>query len=151
MRMITFKPLVIAVLVGLFTTAFSQHNHNEEKKDTPSGMTFDLVLSQALSDTELTDFKVESVIMTIAPGLLDTVSHRHDCELFGYVLEGSVQIVLTTKELKEFSAGEMFYEKRNILHTITKNGSSKTAAKILLIFIIKNGRVGYTAEYSTKN
>lgn len=149
--MTIFKSLLAAVLAGLFTTAFSQHNHSEEKKTTPSAMTFDLVLSQALSDAELTDFKVESVIMTIAPGVLDTVSHRHDCELFGYVLEGNVQIALTTKELKEFSAGQMFYEKRNILHTVTRNVSNTTAAKILLIFIIKNGRVGYTAEYPAKN
>jgi quercetin dioxygenase-like cupin family protein len=67
--------------------------------------------------------------MTIAPGVLDTVSHRHDCELFGYVLEGHVQIALVTKELKEFSAGQMFYEKRNILHTVTRNVSNTTAAK----------------------
>ena len=145
------KPLLAAVLVCLFTTAFSQHNHNEEKKTKTSAMTFDLVLSQALSDPELTDFKVESTIMTIAPGVLDTVSHRHDCELFGYVLEGKVQIALVTKELKEFSAGEMFYEKRNILHTVTKNVSNTTAAKVLLVFIIKNGRQGYTAEYPAKN
>jgi quercetin dioxygenase-like cupin family protein len=149
--MTIFKSLLAAVLVGLFTTAFSQHNHDEEKKTTPSAMTFDLVLSQALSDAELTDFKVESVMMTIAPGVLDTVSHRHDCELFGYVLEGNVQIALTTKELKEFSTGQMFYEKRNILHTVTRNVSNTTAAKILLFFIIKNGRVGYTAEYPAKN
>lgn len=149
--MTIFKSLLAAVLVGLFTTTFSQHDHHEEKKTKTSAMTFDLVLSQALSDAELTDFKVESVIMTIAPGVLDTVSHRHDCELFGYVLEGNVQIALVTKELKEFSAGQMFYEKRNILHTVTRNVSNTTAAKILLVFIIKNGRAGYTAEYPSKN
>jgi quercetin dioxygenase-like cupin family protein len=146
----TFKTLLAAVLVCLFTTAISQHNHKEKKKNKTSEMTFDLVLSQALSDPELADFKVESTIMTIAPGVLDTVSHRHDCELFGYVLEGKVQIALVTKELKEFSAGQMFYEKRNILHTVTRNVSNTTAAKILLIFIIKNGRQGYTAEYPAK-
>src|SRR5687767_3586386 len=147
----TFKSLLAAVLVSFFTTAFSQHHNKEEKKTQTSAMTFDLVLSQALSDPELADFKVESTIMTIAPGVLDTVSHRHDCELFGYVLEGKVQIALVTKELKEFSAGQMFYEKRNILHTVTKNVSNTTAAKVLLVFIIKNGRQGYTAEYPAKN
>jgi quercetin dioxygenase-like cupin family protein len=148
--MITFKPLLTIALVAVFTAAFSQHNHTEEKKAPSPRMTFDLVLSQALSDTELKDFKVESVVMTIPAGLVDTVSHRHDCELFGYVLEGSVQIALTTKEVREFSTGQMFYEKRNILHTITKNSSQSAAAKVLLIFIIKNGRAGYTAEYPAK-
>ena len=85
--------------------------------------------------------------MTIRPGAIDTVSHRHDCELFGYVLEGNVQIALTTKELKTFSTGQMFYEKRNILHTITRNPSSQIPAKVLLIFIIKDGRDSYKAAY----
>lgn len=60
---------------------------------------------------------VESLLMTLAPGAEDTVSHRHDCELLGYVLEGDIQIALVTKDPITFSTGKMFYEKRNILHT----------------------------------
>jgi len=112
-------------------------------------MKFDLVLSQVLSDPELANYKMESVMMSIAPGAVDTVSHRHDCELFGYVLEGSVLISLEKQEPVTFSSGQMFYEKRNVLHTLTTNPDKKNAAKILLIFIIKNGRAGYTAAYST--
>ena len=113
-------------------------------------MKFDLVLSQALSDPELKDYKMESVVMTLAPGAVDTVSHRHDCELFGYVLEGAIQIALVTKEPTTFSTGQMFYEKRNILHTLARNPNNEKAARVLLIFIIKNGRAGYTAAYPEK-
>jgi quercetin dioxygenase-like cupin family protein len=148
--MIAHKLFLGVVLAGLLTTAYSQHNH-AEKKSTESPMRFDLVLAQPLSDPELADYKMESTIMTLAPGGVDTVSHRHDCELFGYVLEGAVQIALITKEPNTFSAGQMFYEKRNVLHTLTRNVSKDKAARIMLIFIIKNGRAGYTAEYPDKN
>jgi len=103
-----------------------------------------------LSDSLLTDYKMDVTVMTVTPGGIDTVSHRHDCELFGYVLEGSVEIALITKSPKLFKTGEMFYEKRNVLHTVTKNGSTTKPARVLLLFLIKNGRPGYTAEYPNK-
>jgi quercetin dioxygenase-like cupin family protein len=100
-----------------------------------------------LSDPELAEFKFESSVMTIVPGGVDTVSHRHDCELFGYVMEGTVEIALDHKTPVAYKSGEMFYERRNIMHTLTRNSSQKTPAKVLLIFIIKNGREGYTPAY----
>ncbi len=133
------------------STAFAQHNHATDKEvQAIAPMTFAPVLSTALSDPELTDYKMESSVMTLAPGAEDTVSHRHDAELFGYVLEGSVEIALVTKEPQTYATGEMFYEKRNILHTLTRNQSQEQLAKILLIFIIKDGRAGYTPEYAKR-
>lgn len=146
-----YKSLLTALCFGLMVHAQAQHNHKTQDRNAQAPLTFSHVLSQSLADSALTDYKMESSVMTVAPGALDTVSHRHDCELFGYVLEGRVQIALETKELKSFSGGEMFYERRNVLHTITKNPDSKNAAKVLLIFIIKNGRKGYTAEYTQKH
>jgi len=136
-----------ALFITMLTTVYSQHTHGERTPTTMPLMKFDLVLSQALSDPELANYKMESVVMTLAPGAVDTVSHRHDCELFGYVLEGKVQVGLMKQEATTFASGQMFYEERNILHTLTTNLDKKKAAKILLIFIIKNGRTGYTAAY----
>jgi quercetin dioxygenase-like cupin family protein len=148
--MTPYKLLLAALLACALTTAYSQHDHAEKNTTAGPSMKFDLVLSQALSDPELKDYKMESVIMTLAPGAVDTVSHRHDCELFGYVLEGDIQIALVTKEPITFSTGQMFYEKRNILHTLAKNPNKEKGARVLLIFIIKNGRAGYTAAYPEK-
>ncbi|WP_373399995.1 hypothetical protein V8V91_10450 [Algoriphagus halophilus] len=61
-------------------------------------MSFANVFSKALSDPGLAGFRVESSVMTLVPGAEDTVAHRHDAELFGYVLEGNVQIGLSGKE-----------------------------------------------------
>jgi quercetin dioxygenase-like cupin family protein len=81
---------------------------------------------------------------------MDTVSHLHDGELFGYVIEGSVEIGLNHKAPVLFKAGEMFYEKRNIIHSFLKNPDEHTTTRILLITIIKEGRSGYTPLYRRK-
>ena len=148
--MTPYKLLLVVLLNSGFTAAYSQHNHAEKNTAAVPPMKFDPVMNQVLSDPELKDYKMESLLMTLAPGAEDTVSHRHDCELFGYVLEGDIQIALITKDPTTFSTGQMFYEKRNILHTLARNPSKEKAARVLLIFIIKNGRVGYKAEYPEK-
>ena len=123
---------------------FAQHHHTEQK----SPLSFVGVRSEFLSDPGLAGYKMESSVMTLLPGAVDTVAHRHDSELFGYVLEGAVIVGLDKKEGQVYRAGEMFYEERNILHTLTKNQDSKKETKVLLIFIIKEGRAGYTKEYN---
>jgi len=142
--------LVLIIAFSIASTfLFAQHNDHAAKANVPP-LTFQPVLAQMLSDSLLTDYKMDVTVMTVTPGGIDTVSHRHDCELFGYVLEGSVEVALVTKTPKTYKAGEMFYEKRNILHTLTKNASTTTPARVLLMFLIKNGRPGYTAEYTNK-
>ena len=137
------KSILSILLLCVTATAYAQHEH-------ASPMTFNPVLTQVLSDPDLKDFKMESSVMTIAPGGVDTVAHRHDCELFGYVLEGDVEIGLEKKEPNKFATGQMFYEKRNILHSLARNPSKEKHARVLLIFLIKEGRIRYTAEYPAK-
>jgi quercetin dioxygenase-like cupin family protein len=141
--------LLITTLCVTSTFLSAQHNDHAVNANV-SPLSFKPVLSQLLSDSLLTDYKMDVTVMTITPGGIDTVSHRHDCELFGYVLDGSVEIALVTKTPKTYKAGEMFYEKRNILHTLTKNGSATQPARVLLMFLIKNGRPGYTREFADK-
>lgn len=137
--------ITTAILFAIMPLAvLAQHHHPEEK----SPLSFIAVRSELLSDPGLAGYKMESSVMTILPGAVDTVSHRHDCELFGYVLEGAVIVGLDGKEGQVYRAGEMFYEKRNILHTLTKNPDRKKETKVLLLFIIKEGRAGYTKEYN---
>lgn len=141
----TFRITLSVLCITSFFCSHAQHAHHTEKSENP--LQFAAVLSQKLSDPELKDYKVDSSVLTIAPGGVDTVSHRHDCELFGYVLAGDVEIALTTKDTKVYHTGQMFYEARNVLHTITHNPHKKQQTRILLFFIIKEGRAGYTQEY----
>ena len=143
----TLRGLLLATVFYVISMSLVAQHKGHDTKEHVSPLTFKGILSQVLSDSLLSDYKMEASVMTIAPGGIDTVSHRHDCELFGYVMEGSVEIALVTKNPKTYKMGEMFYERRNILHTLTKNGSSNKPARVLLIFIIKNGRAGYTAAF----
>lgn len=105
------------------------------------------VLRQALADPELKGYELFSQVLEIPPSFTDTVAHRHDAELFGYVLEGSVKVKLKGRPAAIFRQGEMFYEPRNILHTRLQNMEGNRLSKILLFYIIKEGRSEYQKEY----
>jgi quercetin dioxygenase-like cupin family protein len=149
----TTKTFICLALHFIFTGVYAQHHSGPAKVDQKQPLSFKGVVSQYLTDPALKGYKLESSVMTIEPGGRDTISHRHDCDLFGYVLEGSVEIGLEGQRATQFKTGDMFFEKRNILHTLTANSSPENSSRVLLIFIIKEGRKGYTAEYgsSVKN
>jgi len=140
-------PVLMLFLILLAAPLKGQH-HSTKESTNREPLSFSPVLSQLLTDPELKEYKVESSVLTLAPGAMDTIAHRHDCEIFGYILEGEVLIGLDKKEPVAFGAGKMFYEKRNVLHSLTKNTSATQSAKVLLVFIIKNGRTGYIRESS---
>jgi quercetin dioxygenase-like cupin family protein len=84
--------------------------------------------------------------MTVPEGFADSVPHRHDAELFGYVIEGEVELQLAGRPNVTYRQGQMFHEPRNIVHSMLRNQSREKTAKILLMFIAKKGRSLYTPE-----
>jgi mannose-6-phosphate isomerase-like protein (cupin superfamily) len=140
--------VLLATLATLSTIMSARSQHHAGAHSAP--LSFHPVLTTQLSDSELKNYKMISQVLTVAPGAIDTVKHRHDCELFGYVLNGEVQIGLGTESEKKFSAGQMFYEPYKILHYSLRNMSNQEAANILLFFIIKDGRQGYIREHPVK-
>jgi len=137
---------LFSVLVG--NNTYAQHDH--DTTDRSVQMQFAPVLNAFLSDPDLKKFQLQSSLMTVPPSLVDTVAHRHDADLFGYVIEGSVEVGLDYKEPIIFKAGQMFHEKRNVVHSLLRNPDKNTQAKVLLIFIIKDGRKGYTRVHPEK-
>jgi len=65
--------------------------------------------------------------------------HRHDAQLFLYVLEGS--IVTQVKGGKEITLtpGQIFFEDPNDIHTVSRNASSTEPAKFLVFMVKKKG------------
>lgn len=142
---------MFALLCILASAAFAQHNHTPAKPTVPKEpMSFETVRNEWLTDPDLKGYKLESSVLTIAPGARDTVSHRHDCDLFGYVLEGEVQIGLDHNAPELFKTGQMFFEKRNVIHSLAANNLKDRPSRVLLLFLIKDGRSGYTPEYPEK-
>ena len=129
-------------------STYAQHNHDSTNRSVQ--LQFAPVLNTFLTDPDLKQFKLQSSLMTVPPSLVDTVSHRHDADLFGYVIEGTVEVGLDHKEAIIFKSGQMFHEKRNVIHSLLRNPDKNTPAKVLLIFVIKEGRQGYTKVYPEK-
>ena len=135
-------------LVFAGNNTYAQHDH--DATDRSVQLQFAPVLNTFLSDPDLKKFQLQSSLMNVPPSLVDTVAHRHDADLFGYVIEGTVEVGLDYKEPIIFKAGQMFHEKRNVIHSLLRNPDKNAHAKVLLIFIIKEGRQGYTKVHPEK-
>jgi quercetin dioxygenase-like cupin family protein len=74
-------------------------------------------------------------------------SHRHDADVFVYVLEGSVIMQVAGGEPKTLGVGETFYENPSDVHVRSEN-ASKTAPAKLLVFFVKNAGAPVTRPAS---
>ena len=78
----------------------------------------------------------EGTMITVefAPGEIDA-PHRHNAQVFVYVLEGSV--VMQVKGGKELtlSPGDTFYESPQDIHVVARNASKTESAKFLVFFV----------------
>jgi len=63
--------------------------------------------------------------------------HRHDAEVFVYVLEGTVVMQVDGQEPVTLKAGQTFREKPGDIHRQSKNASATEPAK-LLVFMVKD-------------
>jgi len=140
--------LLCVFLASAGNTTYAQHKHDTTNASIQ--LQFAPVMNTFLSDPELKKFRLQSSLMTVPPTLVDTVAHRHDADLFGYVIEGTIEVGLSYKKPTTFKAGQMFREKRNVVHSLLRNPDNVTPAKVLLIFIIKEGRQGYTKVHPEK-
>jgi quercetin dioxygenase-like cupin family protein len=65
--------------------------------------------------------------------------HRHNAQVFVYVLEGSVRMQVEGSPPVTLRAGQTFYEGPHDVHVISANASQTIAARIL-VFIVKDKR-----------
>lgn len=68
------------------------------------------------------------------PGAADPV-HRHDAHGFVYVLEGSVVMGVAGGTPVTLSAGQVFHEGPQDVHTIGRNASDEKPAKFLVLLL----------------
>ena len=70
------------------------------------------------------------------PGGQDPV-HRHNAHGFIYVLEGSIVMAVNGEQPVTVTAGHMFYEGPNDVHTVGRNASNTAPAKFV-VFLLKD-------------
>lgn len=133
-----------ALLWATLACAGTSFAHDKDKP--PAGAppyTVTPVMQQALSDPALKDYELLAVTLDIVPGGTDATPHRHDADLFVYVLEGSVEVELEGRGKSVHRRGEMFHEPRNALHSLLRNVDPKAPARVLAVFVIGKGRQFY--------
>jgi len=74
--------------------------------------------------------------VNIPPGG-SSASHRHDADVFVYVLAGSVIMQVAGGEPQTRVAGQTFFESPTDVHVRSENASKTKPAK-LLVFFVKN-------------
>lgn len=78
------------------------------------------------------------VVVEYPPGAVDPV-HRHDANVFVYVLEGSVVMQVQGAVPVTLQAGQTFYEGPDDVHIVGRNASMTKPAKFLAFFVKDKG------------
>ena len=94
-----------------------------------------------LAVRELHDFPgKEGMVQVVdfAPGEVSQ-PHRHNADLFAYVLEGSVVTQVDGDAQKTVNVGEVFYESPTDVHTVSRNASATQSAKLLVFYVKAKG------------
>jgi quercetin dioxygenase-like cupin family protein len=99
----------------------------------PDGVVTELMKRDLASDP-----KQEALMITVTyrPGGA-SVPHRHDAQVFVYVLEGEITMQVDGKAMMTLRPGQTFYEGPSDIHRISAN-TSKTAPAKILVFMIKD-------------
>jgi quercetin dioxygenase-like cupin family protein len=105
------------------------------------------LLTDSLTDEGLINKEIQFIRLTLEPGKTDTTSHRHPCEVFVYVQEGTLEYREGNKKSVLFKKGEILHEKLSSLHTLTKNPSKTERTRLLVILIYTKGKPTYVQEY----
>jgi quercetin dioxygenase-like cupin family protein len=94
-----------------------------------------------LLERDLPDLSGKEGVMSIveyAPGQAGSV-HRHNADVFVYVLQGTVIMQVRGKPAETLHAGQTFYESPTDIHEVGKNASTTEPAKFLVVLIKDKG------------
>ncbi|HXQ71459.1 MAG TPA: cupin domain-containing protein, partial [Pyrinomonadaceae bacterium] len=61
--------------------------------------------------------------------------HRHNSDVFVYVLEGSIITQVKGGSPLTVRAGDVFYESPTDIHTVSRNASETQPAKLLVFYV----------------
>jgi quercetin dioxygenase-like cupin family protein len=92
-----------------------------------------------LFDKDLLGVPGKEVLMVTVEYLPGGASlpHRHDAQVFVYVLEGELTMQVAGSPPVTLTPGQTFYENPTDVHLVSAN-ASKTAAAKILVFIVKD-------------
>jgi len=111
--------------------------NGEQKPDGAAGSS-DTKIEQLMNKTLGGVPGKEGTMITVeyAPGA-STLTHRHNADVFVYVLEGSIVMQAEGGPVVTLGPGQTFYEAPNDIHAVSRNASNDKPAKFL-VFIVKD-------------
>jgi quercetin dioxygenase-like cupin family protein len=74
-----------------------------------------------------------------------SLPHRHDAQVFVYVLEGQIKMQVSGGPVVTLGPGQTFYESPTDVHAVSANASKTKPAKFL-VFIVKDKGAPVTRE-----
>jgi quercetin dioxygenase-like cupin family protein len=84
----------------------------------------------------VSDPSKEVLMLTVTyPAAGASLPHRHDAQVFVYVLEGTVTMQVQGSQAVTLKPGETFYEGPDDVHVVSANSSAGKPAKILVVMI----------------
>ncbi|WP_419902693.1 cupin domain-containing protein [Kiloniella sp.] len=95
-----------------------------------------LIIKESL--TNIPGHNLTALTVQLPPGNVSP-AHKHDAFVFVHVLAGNVRSQLDNAEAIDYSAGDSWVEPPGSVHTLTQNLSNKEIAKLLVIFVRKDG------------
>ena len=119
--------MAVAVSLSLLAAA-DIASADEPPKATPPLMTRDLAGIPGK----------EAIVLTVQYGPGESSRpHRHDANVFVYVLEGTITMQVKGGPSVTLHPGQTYYESPSDIHTVSENASKTSPAKIL-VFIVKD-------------
>jgi quercetin dioxygenase-like cupin family protein len=77
-------------------------------------------------------------VVDFAPGEVSQ-PHRHNADLFVYILEGAIVTQVEGEAPKNLKAGDVFYEAPKDVHVVSRNASATKPAKLLVFYVKDKG------------
>jgi len=102
---------------------------------------------KSLFDKDQTDVPGKELLMLTVeypPGGA-SLPHRHDAQVFVYVLEGQIKMQVAGGPVVTLGPGQTFYESPTDVHSVSANASKTQPAKFL-VFIVKDKGAPVTRE-----
>lgn len=128
--------IVLALLIAFGgVQTFSSAREQAEVRHTHAG-TVTRLMTKDLPDVTGKEGMIE--IVDFAPGEASQV-HRHNADLFVYVLEGSIVSQLKGGSVQTFHAGDVFSESPTDIHSVSRNASETQPAKLLVFYVKAKG------------
>jgi quercetin dioxygenase-like cupin family protein len=125
-----FKMLMFLLFALSSTNVLTGSSANlQVAKETP-------LMTKDLPDVPGKEGLIERVVLS--PGEI-VPPHRHNADVFAYVLEGSIITQLMGGKPRTVHAGEVFYESPTDVHVESRNASTTQPATLLVFFVKKIG------------